>query len=149
MKELNNFREKWGEKTSDYGWVAIPSILFFYQKELDINPTEMNVLTNLLLHWWESDKKPYPAQSSIARRMGVSTRTVQRALDSLDEKKIITKNRTSIHSPVYKGRNIYDLAPLVKILNSISSQEPNLKSYIAKRPSTEEKVDLIKTSEQE
>lgn len=147
MKELNNFREKWGDKTSDYGWVAIPSILFFYQKELDINPTEMNVLTNLLLHWWESDKKPYPSQSSIARRMGVSTRTVQRALDSLDEKKIIAKTRTSIHSPVYKGRNIYDLAPLVKILNSISSQEPSLKSYIARKPLLDEKSDLKKTIE--
>ncbi|MGI9657235.1 hypothetical protein ACR2E2_19385 [Acinetobacter baumannii] len=48
--------------------------------------------------------------------MGVSTRTVQRTLAGLETKGFITRNKTSRDNSKYKGRSIYDLSPLVKIL---------------------------------
>lgn len=121
MKKSDNFNEKWGEEVSSNGWVALPTLLVFSQKILNINATEMNVLINLLMHWWDKEKHPYPSQSAIANRMGVSVRTVQRTIDSLIKKKIIEKQRSSVFNPVFKGRNIYNLTPLVTHLKNIQA----------------------------
>ena len=126
MKKSDNFDEKWGEETAKHGWVAVPTTLFFAQQALGINALELNVLLNLIMHWWNKEKSPYPSQAAIARRMGVSVRTVQRTLDDLVEKQLIEKHRSSIHNPVFKGRNLYDLTPLVHLLNNFS-QELKLK----------------------
>lgn len=120
MKKSDNFDEKWGEETAKHGWVAVPTTLFFAQQTLGINALELNVLLNLIMHWWNKEKSPYPSQAAIARRMGVSVRTVQRTLDDLVEKQLIEKQRSSIHNPVFKGRNVYNLKPLVHHLKMIS-----------------------------
>ena len=88
---------KWSKETMEYGWVSIPSLLLFYQNELQINSLELNVIINLVLHWWEKDKNPYPSQGAIARRMGVSVRTVQRTLDDLVEKELLNQTIEAIY----------------------------------------------------
>ncbi|MCQ1100364.1 MULTISPECIES: helix-turn-helix domain-containing protein [Acinetobacter] len=120
MKKSDSFDEKWGEETAKHGWVGVPTTLFFAQQALGINALELNVLLNLIMHWWNKEKSPYPSQAAIARRMGVSVRTVQRTLDDLVEKQLIEKQRSSIHNPVFKGRNVYNLSPLVHHLKMIS-----------------------------
>ena len=117
---------KWSEQTMEYGWVSIPSLLLFFQKELQISSLELNVIMNLVLHWWEKDKNPYPSQGAIARRMGVSVRTVQRTLDDLVEKELLERKRSSIDNPIYKGRNLYNLQPLVRKIKAIAEQKPTL-----------------------
>ena len=83
------FKDKWGEETSAVGFIPFPSTLIFAQAELKLTPMEVNVLLNLLVHWWEKDKFPYPSQKAIAYRIGVSTRTVQRIL--LDSRELLEK----------------------------------------------------------
>ena len=117
---------KWSKETMEYGWVSIPSLLLFYQNELQINSLELNVIINLVLHWLEKDKNPYPSQGAIARRMGVSVRTVQRTLDDLVEKELLERKRSSIDSPIYKGRNLYNLEPLVNKIKAVAKQKPSL-----------------------
>ncbi|BFM89422.1 hypothetical protein JUNP586_3885 (plasmid) [Acinetobacter baumannii] len=56
----------------------------------------------------------------------MSVRTIQRTLDDLVAKGLIEKHRSSIHNPVFKGRNIYRLDPLVKVLRNISLSIDNL-----------------------
>lgn len=119
MKKSDNFDLKWGDQISNKGWVAIPTSLFFNQKRLNINSLEMNVLTNLIMHWWDKEKPPYPSQAAIANRIGVSVRTIQRALDELAKKGIIEKQSSSVFNPVFKGRNVYNLEPLVLLLSDI------------------------------
>jgi DNA-binding transcriptional regulator YhcF (GntR family) len=51
--------------------------------------------------------------------MGVSVRTVQRTLADLVKKGIIEKQRSSVSNPVFKGRNVYNLRPLVSQLKTI------------------------------
>jgi len=116
----SSFEDKWGNKTTSVGWVAIPTSLIFLQEELKITAVEFNVLINLIMHWWDVDKKPFPAQSAIAHRMGMSKRSIQRALDTLEEKELIITSQTEKKHAVFKGRNLYDLSPLVKILNDKS-----------------------------
>jgi len=90
-------REKWGEAVSGgglTGFLALPDVLIRSQKRLGLSSTEMMVLINILMHWWHPDRKPFPGNYSIAKRMNVSRRTVQRAINKLKEKRLIT---TSVH----------------------------------------------------
>ena len=94
-----SFVGKWGEQTSDLGWTAVPIALLFLQGKLKISPIEMNVLINLLMHWWKLDQLPYPSQDAIAYRIGVSKRTIQRAVVKLlDEMSMELRNDLEKHS---------------------------------------------------
>ena len=112
--------DKWGEEACSLGWVSVPTLLLFAQKDLNISASELNVLMNLLMHWWNKSEKPYPSQSAIAFRSGLAPKTVQRALHSLEDKGLINKTSTARSNNITRGRNYYDLTPLVDRLNVIS-----------------------------
>jgi hypothetical protein len=101
--------EKWGE-VARAGFQIVPDLLLKHQKDLALNPTEMIVLLNVLMHWWYRDQKPFPRSTTIARRMGSTLRTVQRALQQIEEKGLLLRQ---------KGRDnltLLDPAPLVERL---------------------------------
>ena len=127
--QKSTFKQKWGPETSSVGFTPFPSTLLFAQAELGLTPIEMNIILNLLVHWWEKDKYPYPSQKAIAYRMGVSSRTVQRTLLDLEEKKLIIRQRTRRENKVYRGRNIYNLEPLIETLKILS---PRIKGQLQK-----------------
>lgn len=110
-----NLIEKWGEGGLCLGWTAIPTSLMFLQARLGLTSTDINVLMNLMIHWWGAKDNIYPSQDAIAYRMGVSKRTVQRTLDNLVELNIIDVRHTK-RGGKYRGRNIYSLKPLVRLL---------------------------------
>ncbi|WP_454805713.1 helix-turn-helix domain-containing protein [Klebsiella pneumoniae] len=110
--QKQTLESKWGKEALSMGWSAIPTSLFFLQGALNMTPTTFNVLLHLIIHWWKPYDWPHPSQESIAVRMGVSSRTVQRSLQE--------KIRTSKDNPKYKGRNIYDMSLLVKSLNILT-----------------------------
>lgn len=116
----SSITDKWGLRASSLGWVAIPTLLLFSQRELKITSAEMNVLLNLIVHWWEKSENPFPSQAAIVHRTGLSLKTVQRALTSLEKKKLIVKIATSRADPITKGRTMYDLSPLVNELDKVS-----------------------------
>jgi DNA-binding MarR family transcriptional regulator len=92
-----------GKVTSQLGFVSVPTALLFAQSDLRINALEMNVLMNLLMHWWDKDQYPYPSQKAIAFRVGVSSRTVQRVLKELEDKELIKRELSSRTHKVFKG----------------------------------------------
>lgn len=75
---------KWGE-VHRAGFQAIPDALFIKQHELGLDQTDMLVLLNLTSYWWYRDLPPFPRTNVIAKRMGVTARTVQRVLKKLEE----------------------------------------------------------------
>jgi len=81
---------KWGAALSA-GFVAVPNVLIKHQRKLNITQNEFTVIMNLLLHWWYKDKMPFPSTRNIAERSGLEVRTIQRALQSLQSKKMIEK----------------------------------------------------------
>jgi len=97
---------------------------------LGLNPVDMNILINLLSHWWKPSDKVYPSQDAIAKRMGVSKRTVQRSIDKMELLKIIEVQSTK-RSSQYKGRNVYNLKPLALILDQTA-------------PMVRDKIDMAK-----
>ena len=65
---------------------------------------------------------PYPSQSSIAEKLGVSTRTVQRELAQMKKNGLLKITRTPINNEKFLGRNVYDPSPLVTILQKLSTE---------------------------
>lgn len=77
-------KEKWqGAVTEGSGFVAIPMSLLQLQSKYDLTATDMLVLINLLAHWWDPTRPVYPRSTTIAKRMGVTKRTVQRSTERL------------------------------------------------------------------
>lgn len=81
---------RWGG-TLDRGFVMLPVRLLRLQGRLGLDCTEMAVLINLLSMWHDTEAPVWKPLGTIAQNMGVSTRTVQRAISGLEEKKIITQ----------------------------------------------------------
>jgi hypothetical protein len=83
-KELRRAADKWTPAVIKLGYTTLPSLLLRAQAKLKINPVQLNVLIQLIEHWWEADKNPFPAKETIARRMNKSTRHIQRILTQLE-----------------------------------------------------------------
>lgn len=77
--------EKWGIAATP-GWQPLPDVLLHNQAKLGLSPTDMLVLVNVLSHWWYVEEKPFPRVTTIAKRMNVTTRTVQRSLQKIIDK---------------------------------------------------------------
>jgi hypothetical protein len=73
---------KWGSavRSGVNGYQLLPDVLLRNQKRLGLGATDLAVLLNITLHWWESEpaKMPHPRPVTIAQRIGVSTRSVER-----------------------------------------------------------------------
>lgn len=112
-------KERWPDAVLARGYSMVPSILLWGQAKLDLKPDELNVLLQLISHWWTAGHDPHPSKDTIARRMGKDARTVQRHLTSLETKGFIErKKRFKLH----KGQdsNGYDLSGLVTKLEAIA-----------------------------
>lgn len=110
---------------ADAGYQAVPDVLLYSQKDLGISSEELNVLLNLLAHWWRPESSVFPRPTTIAARMGVSVRTVQRVVSSLEKKGIVRKSRTR------DGRTYYDVSPLKELLTPYAETRSMEKKRLA------------------
>lgn len=110
--------DRWPSSVMKRGYTSVPTILLWGQGKLGLTPEEMNVLLQLISHWWIKSDNPHPSKATIARRMGRDPRTIQRHLTSLEDKKIIKRQE---RRKVHKGQdsNGYDLRGLIKKLEEI------------------------------
>lgn len=122
----HQIRAKWGGAVSGgglTGFLALPEVLIRGQHRLGLTATETMVLINVLMHWWKAGRKPFPGNHVIAKRMGISTRTVQRAFMKLEQKKIIIREVHRFHDEKTNKRHSFreiDLDYLVRRLNEIA-----------------------------
>lgn len=99
--------EKWqGAVTNRSGFVAVPMSLLRLQTKLKLTATDMLVLTNLLAHWWSPADGVYPRSTTIAKRMGVTKRTVQRSTQKMLSQGLITREFLD------DGRRVFRFDPL-------------------------------------
>jgi DNA replication protein DnaD len=109
---------------ADAGFQAVPDVLLLHQAELNLRSEDLNVLLQITTHWYVPEKMPFPWTSTIAKRMGVSTRSVQRSLRRLVKLKLIGKVRR-------EDRKIaYDLKPLVTKLEPLARRRLELRSKL-------------------
>ena len=107
---------KYGE-ASIAGFQAVPDLLLKHQRDLCLSPTDLTVLLNVLMHWWYPDKKPFPRSTTIAKRMGVNPRTVQRSLQQIEQLGLLAREKTP------KGPSYLDPSPLVEKLNALAKTD--------------------------
>jgi predicted transcriptional regulator len=73
---------KWGDAIKA-GYQVLPDALVRGQRLLKLSATDVVVIANLNQAWWFQDRLPYLQPHTIAKRMGVSERSVQRSLSRL------------------------------------------------------------------
>lgn len=85
-------KDKWqGAVSEGSGFVAVPMTLLRLQTHLKLTPTDMVVLINLLAHWWDPTRVVFPRSTTIATRMGVAKRTVQRSTQKMVRAGLMTR----------------------------------------------------------
>jgi predicted transcriptional regulator len=102
-------KEKWqGAVNEGSGFVAVPMALLRLQSRYDLSPTDMLVLINLLAHWWDPSKPVFPRSTTIAKRMGVDLRTVQRATRKMEKAGLIERGKLP------DGKRVFNFDVLAK-----------------------------------
>jgi predicted transcriptional regulator len=122
---------KYGE-ASIAGFQAVPDLLLKHQCELGLSPTDLAVLLNVLMHWWYPEKKPFPRSTTIAKRMGVTPRTVQRSLQQLEELGLLVREKDA------GGPTYLDPAPLVEKLGALAKKDADYQIRRRRRDGEEE-----------
>lgn len=110
--------QKWGAKVMDSGFCMLPSLLLRAQRRLHLTPTQLAVLIQIVDHWWDAGRKPYPSKKELSQRLGIGERQIQRYLTDLEDEGLIKRiPRYADH----KGRmsNMYDLQGLVDKLTEL------------------------------
>lgn len=116
--------KKYGTAVMSHGSFVVPSLLLRAQARLLVSSTEMVVLLQLLEYWWTVDSKAYPSMARIAERTNLTRKTIQRTIDSLVEKKLITKSSRRLpHGG--KTSNEYRFVGLIKKLAEVEPDFDN------------------------
>lgn len=84
--------EKWGQALAA-GYQILPDALIRGQHLLKLTATDIVVIANLNQAWWFADRLPYLRPVTIARRMGISERSVQRSLKRLRDRGFLRQER--------------------------------------------------------
>jgi predicted transcriptional regulator len=86
---------KWGDAVLA-GYQILPDALVRGQHLLKLSATDMVVIANLNQAWWFEERLPYLQPHTIAKRMGVSERSVQRSLSRLRKKGLLQQIRQAL-----------------------------------------------------
>lgn len=132
---------KWG-KSIDAGFQQVPDVLIRAQSKLEIDSLSLVILLNLTMHWWDKDNLPWPRPSVIAKRIGVSTRTVERKISELTDKGLIERlpSEKTDSSTIRR----FNLSGLVEHLELLA--EGYQKDYLLMRQpkNTDDASDIVK-----
>lgn len=101
---------------TDAGFQPLPDVLLFHQAELKLRSEDLNVLLNAMAHWYLPNRWPFPRPTTIAKRMGVSERSVQRSLSRMRKLGLIDRFKNT------EGQTAYDLSPLVSALRPLAEK---------------------------
>jgi DNA-binding MarR family transcriptional regulator len=112
--------DKWGDAAS-IGFQLVPDVLLKNQAKLELTATDMLVLLNVLMHWWYADKRPFPRSTTIAARMDVQPRTVQRSLARLHELGLIQRVTEELDG---ETRQVCDPSGLRQKLIELAKADP-------------------------
>ena len=111
--------QRWGDGLGG-GFTVVPTVLLHHQNKLGLNPDHLVILINLVSHWWDADRMPYPRTETLARRTGLSLRTVQRRIKELEQNGFLRRIPREEDSGVMSTK--YDLEPLVEKLKPLGHE---------------------------
>jgi hypothetical protein len=98
-KKSSSTERIWGKAVYSHGYAGIPSILIQAQRRLGINSMQMNIIIQLLDYWFDPSRKPFPMKEDLAKRIGVTAKTIQTNIAAL-EKAGLSSGRCARRLPV-------------------------------------------------
>ena len=104
-------------KAADAGWSPLPDVLLFNQHKLKIAGDDLVVLLNMMAHYYTKNEMPFTRVTTIAKRMGVSQRTVERSIARLRKQGLILKAKHKEN-----GQIVHDLAPPIQRLQPFAEE---------------------------
>jgi hypothetical protein len=113
---------KWGRDVMEArGFVIYPSLLLQAQARLKMTPTQLAIVMHLGDFWWDANRKPWPSKATLAKRVNLSSRHVQRLIAELEDMGLVKRNE---RRSVLKGKlsNEYDLSGLVARLKELAPE---------------------------
>jgi predicted transcriptional regulator len=132
---------KWGE-LARAGFQSVPDALLVKQRDLGLDAPDMVVFLNLTSYWWFQDRPPFARSNVIAKRMGVSPRTVQRSLKKLVSKGLLRRDEFELEDGTFVPA-LY-LEGLTERLTALAKNDPALASRMHSEASeTSEEEDDI------
>jgi predicted transcriptional regulator len=113
---------KWGSALARSGWTAIPNVLFQRQKALGLTPLDVNIILQLVAYWWEPENLPHPSKNTIAARIDVTPRTVQKRIAAMETAGFIKRiPRKLSHNG--SSTNLYDFSGLIAAAQPFAQEE--------------------------
>ncbi len=102
--DLRTNEKKWTKPLMDAGWTALPSVIIENQRQLGLEPLDLNIVVYLASKWWTAEGKPFPSKATMAKAMNVHPRTIQKHIAGLEgagyirreERRTETGSRTNI-----------------------------------------------------
>jgi predicted transcriptional regulator len=115
-----SFEAKWGKTVAVQGFCMIPALLLRAQQRLGLSPTQLAVIIQLCDFWWDDDNVPWPKKETIAHRLNLSEKQVQRVVRDLENRGYVQRMvRTTWHGRTSNG---YDLSGLVNKLKELAPE---------------------------
>lgn len=113
--------QKWGKQVIAYGHCTVPSLLLHAQFRLGLSAQQFNVVMQLADFWWKAGDPPHPSKETLAFRMGISARQVQRHLTALEKMGVIEREER-FRGPKEQTSNAYRLTGLVAKLAGLEPE---------------------------
>jgi hypothetical protein len=128
---------KWGVEVMAIGFCILPSLLFRAQNRLGLKSTHFAVILQLADYWWYDDNLPFPKKQTLAERVGLKEKQVQRLIRDLEQRGYV--RRIVRKTPHGQTSNYYDLSGLVKKLKEL---EPEFREAAAAKRKVERRGGL-------
>lgn len=132
--DLRTNEKKWTKPLMDAGWTALPSVIIENQRQLGLEPLDLNIVVYLASKWWTAEGKPFPSKTTMAKAMNVHPRTIQKHIAALEEAGFI--RREERRTETGSRTNIYHLDGLIEAAAPFAAEklaEMKDKSELAKR----------------
>jgi DNA-binding MarR family transcriptional regulator len=132
--DLRTNEKKWTKPLMEAGWTALPSVIIENQRQLGLEPLDLNIVVYLASKWWTAEGKPFPSKTTMAKAMNVHPRTIQKHIAALEGAGYI--RREERRTDTGSRTNIYHLDGLIEAAAPFAAEklaEMKDKSELAKR----------------
>lgn len=111
---------KWGTAVIAQGYCIIPALLFRAQRRLGLSPTQLALILQIAEFWWEEGMLPWPKKETVAERLNLSEKQVQRLVRDLELRGYLKRvRRVTRHG---QTSNAYDFSGLVAKLQELAPE---------------------------
>ena len=120
--DLRTNEKKWTKLLMDAGWTVFPSVIIENQRQLGLDPVDVNIVLHLASRWWKAEGKPYPSKGSIALAIGRDPRTVQRRIARMEAAGFIRREERR-ETRTGSDTNIYHLEGLIEAAKPFAEEK--------------------------